>query len=128
MGPFRLESTVHSCLGAGALPPLAAAAPRRKDGQEELRRDGGPGGPSPASRPGLPRAHHRPAEEDAEERLPDIRHQPGGRGRAGHPQDGYIDFEEFMVVFCVLSGGEPKDVLGKIFRMFDVNGDGEMVE
>lgn len=41
-------------------------------------------------------------------------------------QDGYIDFEEFMVVFCVLSGGEPKDVLGKIFRMFDVNGDGRI--
>jgi len=41
-------------------------------------------------------------------------------------QDGYIDFEEFMVVFCVLSGGEPQDVLGKIFRMFDANGDGKI--
>ena len=40
-------------------------------------------------------------------------------------QDGCIDFEEFMVVFCVLDGGQPREVLAKIFRMFDVNGDGQ---
>merc|ERR1712002_1402859 len=38
--------------------------------------------------------------------------------------DGYIDFVEFMVIFYIMSDGTPEEVLGKIFRVFDVNSDG----
>merc|ERR1712198_457691 len=38
--------------------------------------------------------------------------------------DGVIDFTEFILVFHILSEGTPEDVLTKIFRVFDVNGDG----
>merc|ERR1712126_39236 len=37
--------------------------------------------------------------------------------------DGYIDFPEFMIVFYIMSDGTPEEVLGKIFRDFDVNSD-----
>jgi len=37
--------------------------------------------------------------------------------------DGYIDFPEFMIVFYIMSDGTPEEVLGKIFRVFDVNSD-----
>merc|ERR1712038_1391141 len=37
--------------------------------------------------------------------------------------DGYIDFPEFMIVFYIMSDGSPEEVLGKIFRVFDVNSD-----
>merc|ERR1712179_595656 len=37
--------------------------------------------------------------------------------------DGYIDFVEFMLIFHIMSEGTPKEVLEKIFRVFDVNGD-----
>merc|ERR1712076_58075 len=39
-------------------------------------------------------------------------------------KDGYIDFIEFMVIFHIMSDGSPEEVLGKIFRVFDVNSDG----
>ena len=39
-------------------------------------------------------------------------------------QDGIIDFHEFMTVFMVLTGDEPKSVLEKMFRIFDVNSTG----
>ena len=59
--------------------------------------------------------------------------------------DGFIDFIEFMVLFHILSGkyldlitqllfnistadGTPQDVLGKIFRVFDVNSDGTITQ
>ena len=60
--------------------------------------------------------------------------------------DGFIDFIEFMVLFHILSGktldswlwwcitlfslsdGTPQDVLGKIFRVFDVNSDGTITK
>nr|AGT28474.1 neuronal calcium sensor 2 [Pseudodiaptomus annandalei] len=38
--------------------------------------------------------------------------------------DGSIDFQEFMVVFYIMSDGSPDEVLEKIFRVFDVNSDG----
>ena len=38
--------------------------------------------------------------------------------------DGFIDFTEFMLVFHIMSDGAPEEVLTKIFRVFDVNGDG----
>ena len=38
--------------------------------------------------------------------------------------DGFIDFTEFMLVFHIMSEGAPEEVLTKIFRVFDVNGDG----
>ena len=38
--------------------------------------------------------------------------------------DGFIDFREFMIVFSILSGGDPAVMLKKIFRIFDVNSDG----
>merc|ERR1712029_397275 len=41
-------------------------------------------------------------------------------------KDGYIDFVEFMVIFYVMSDGSPEEVLGKIFRVFDVNSDGSI--
>ena len=37
---------------------------------------------------------------------------------------GYIDFTEFMVVFHILNDGTPEEVMSKIFRVFDLNGDG----
>ena len=39
-------------------------------------------------------------------------------------KDGFIDFTEFMLVFHIMSEGAPEEVLTKIFRVFDVNGDG----
>eukprot|EP00090_Calanus_glacialis_P022375 TRINITY_DN34540_c0_g1_i1.p1 TRINITY_DN34540_c0_g1~~TRINITY_DN34540_c0_g1_i1.p1 ORF type:complete len:197 (+),score=69.49 TRINITY_DN34540_c0_g1_i1:69-659(+) len=38
--------------------------------------------------------------------------------------DGSVDFVEFMVVFFILSEGEPTDVLGKLFNLFDVDRNG----
>ena len=38
--------------------------------------------------------------------------------------DGFIDFEEFMIVFHIMSAGNQEEVLRKIFRVFDVNSDG----
>merc|ERR1712098_909614 len=40
--------------------------------------------------------------------------------------DGYIDFVEFMVIFYIMSDGSPEEVLGKLFRVFDVNSDGSI--
>ena len=40
--------------------------------------------------------------------------------------DGYIDFVEFMVIFYIMADGSPEEVLGKIFRVFDVNSDGSI--
>ena len=42
---------------------------------------------------------------------------------AKHP-NGFIDFTEFMLVFHIMSDGTVEEVLTKIFRVFDVNGDG----
>ena len=39
-------------------------------------------------------------------------------------KDGFIDFEEFMIVFHIMSDGSNEEVLRKIFRVFDVNCDG----
>ena len=39
-------------------------------------------------------------------------------------KDGFIDFTEFMLVFHIMSDGTVEEVLTKIFRVFDVNGDG----
>merc|ERR1712121_209610 len=41
-------------------------------------------------------------------------------------KDGYIDFVEFMVIFYIMADGSPEEVLGKIFRVFDVNSDGSI--
>ena len=38
--------------------------------------------------------------------------------------DGYIDFVEFMIIFSIMAGGTPAEILAKIFRLFDVNSDG----
>lgn len=38
--------------------------------------------------------------------------------------DGVVDFVEFMVVFLVLSGGEPEEILAKLFHLFDVDRSG----
>jgi len=40
--------------------------------------------------------------------------------------DGFIDFTEFMVIFIVMSGGTPQDVLAKLFRIYDQNSDGSI--
>merc|ERR1711915_217914 len=37
-----------------------------------------------------------------------------------------IDFTEFMTTFLIMADGEPEEVLTKIFRVFDVNGDGSI--
>ena len=37
--------------------------------------------------------------------------------------DGFINFEEFLSVFHIMSDGTNEDVLRKVFRVFDVNGD-----
>merc|ERR1712212_1200812 len=42
--------------------------------------------------------------------------------------DGYIDFPEFMIVFYIMSDGTPEEVLGKIFRVFDVNSDNSITK
>jgi len=38
--------------------------------------------------------------------------------------DGYIDAVEFMMIYHIMDGGSPQEVLAKMFRMFDVNSDG----
>jgi Ca2+-binding EF-hand superfamily protein len=38
--------------------------------------------------------------------------------------DGYIDFQEFMIVLYIMSNGTPEANLKQIFRIFDINGDG----
>jgi len=38
--------------------------------------------------------------------------------------NGGIDFTEFMILFHIMDDGTPEQVLGRIFRVFDVNGDG----
>ena len=42
--------------------------------------------------------------------------------------DGFIDFEEFMIVFHIMSAGNHEEVLRKIFRVFDVNSDGTITK
>ena len=42
--------------------------------------------------------------------------------------DGYVDFNEFMLTFFIMSDGTPEDVLTLIFRMFDVNSDGTITQ
>ena len=42
--------------------------------------------------------------------------------------DGYVDFNEFMLTFFIMSDGTPEDVLKLIFRMFDVNSDGTITQ
>ena len=39
-------------------------------------------------------------------------------------QDNYVTFVEFMVVYNILVNGNPKDILHKIFLIFDINNDG----
>ena len=38
--------------------------------------------------------------------------------------DGVVDFHEFMTVFMILTGDEPRSVLEKIFLIFDVDNSG----
>jgi len=38
--------------------------------------------------------------------------------------DGHIDFVEFMIIYSIMAGGTPAEILAKIFRLFDVNSDG----
>ena len=38
--------------------------------------------------------------------------------------DGFINFEEFLSVFHIMSDGSNEEVLRRVFRVFDVNGDG----
>ena len=42
--------------------------------------------------------------------------------------DGYVDFNEFMLTFFIMSDGTPEDVLKLSFRMFDVNSDGTITQ
>ena len=42
------------------------------------------------------------------------------------PQDGHIDFREFMIVLYVMSNGSPEENLKQIFRVFDINNDGSI--
>ena len=37
---------------------------------------------------------------------------------------GFIDFHEFMTVFMILTGDQPRSVLEKMFRIFDVKSTG----
>ena len=37
---------------------------------------------------------------------------------------GSIDFTEFMLVYHIMNDGTPEEVISKIFRVFDLNGDG----
>jgi Ca2+-binding EF-hand superfamily protein len=39
-------------------------------------------------------------------------------------QNGFIDFHEFMTVFCIFTGEESVSVLEKVFRIFDVDNTG----
>ena len=39
-------------------------------------------------------------------------------------QNGFKDFHLIMTDFMILTGEAPKDVLKRVFRMFDVNSDG----
>jgi Ca2+-binding EF-hand superfamily protein len=39
-------------------------------------------------------------------------------------QNGFIDFHEFMTVFCIFTGEESVGVLEKVFRIFDVDNTG----
>jgi len=39
-------------------------------------------------------------------------------------QNGFIDFHEFMTVFCIFTGEESVSVLEKVFRIFDVDNSG----
>ena len=38
-------------------------------------------------------------------------------------RDDHIDFVEFMNIFSMLAGGDPKEILNNLFRVFDVDGD-----
>ena len=38
--------------------------------------------------------------------------------------DGVIDFHEFMTVFMILTGDEPRSVLERMFLIFDVDNSG----
>merc|ERR1712111_264062 len=38
--------------------------------------------------------------------------------------DGYIDFPEFMIIYFLMNEGSAHEVLSRICRVFDVNGDG----
>ena len=38
--------------------------------------------------------------------------------------DGFINFEEFLSVFHIMSDGSNEEVLRRVFRVFDVNSDG----
>ena len=38
--------------------------------------------------------------------------------------DGVIDFHEFMTVFMILTGDEPRSVLQRMFLIFDVDNSG----
>ena len=40
--------------------------------------------------------------------------------------DGFINFEEFLCVFHIMSDGSNEEVLRKVFRVFDVNSDGRI--
>ena len=42
--------------------------------------------------------------------------------------DGVVDFVEFMVAFIILSEGEPDEVLGKLFNLFDVDQNGTITK
>ena len=43
-------------------------------------------------------------------------------------QDGYVTFIEFMVVYNVMVNGNAEENLQKLFRIFDVNNDGNISE
>ena len=38
--------------------------------------------------------------------------------------DGYIDFKEFLTVLYIFGGGEPREKLTQVFRIFDFHDDG----
>lgn len=42
------------------------------------------------------------------------------------PKDGHIDFREFMIVLYIMSNGTPEENLKQIFRVFDINNDGDL--
>ena len=43
-------------------------------------------------------------------------------------QTGFIDFHEFMTVFCIFTGEESKSVLEQIFRIFDFDNKGTITK
>ena len=43
-------------------------------------------------------------------------------------QNGFIDFHEFMTVFCIFTGEESVSVLEKVFRIFDVDNSGTIAK